>query len=210
MVLDPTTPGKHINRRLLLTLHQDGLLDILAGMIVISFGIIPLLDDSGLGAGWRQVIFLSLYGLEVAGVMILKKKVTQPRAGLVVLSRSTQRKISTVLLVLNLAIFLLFIASYLFELKIGDVLGQYQLSIILGLAFLAILTVTGIMIKAYRFSLYGLLVFASYLGAEHLFLDGKTQHHGIPLASLISGGFIVLIGVILLTRFVNVYKVDNQ
>ena len=30
MVIDPTTPTRDINRRLLLTIHQDGLFDIMA------------------------------------------------------------------------------------------------------------------------------------------------------------------------------------
>lgn len=209
MILDPTTPGKHINRRILLSLHQDGLLDILAGLIIITFGIIPLLDASGLGAGWRQVIFLSLYGLEVAGVLILKKKITQPRAGLVVISGKMQRKIGLILLVLNLLIFLFFVVNYLFDLNIGKQLGQYQLSILLGLVFLMMLTVTGIMIKAFRFSVYGLLVLVSYLASEHLFLAGKIPHHGIPLASMISGGIIVLSGILLLYKFLGRYKLEN-
>jgi hypothetical protein len=46
MVIDPTSPTKDINRRLLLTLHQDGLLDVLAGLIVATFGMIPILDET--------------------------------------------------------------------------------------------------------------------------------------------------------------------
>ena len=61
MVIDPTSPTRDINRRIMLNLHQDGLLDILAGLIIITFGFIPILDESGMGAGLRQIIFLSFF-----------------------------------------------------------------------------------------------------------------------------------------------------
>ncbi|MCK4749645.1 MAG: hypothetical protein KAT15_21470 [Bacteroidales bacterium] len=38
MIKDPISPTRDINHRLLLSLHQDGLFDILAGLIVITFG----------------------------------------------------------------------------------------------------------------------------------------------------------------------------
>ena len=209
MVFDPTSPSRHINKRLLLSLHQDGLLDILAGLIVITFGIIPLLDASGMGAGWRQVIFLSLYGIEVGGILMLKKRITLPRSGMVVISRKVRRKISLILLAANLSVFLFVIANYLFDL-IGDLFGQYQLSILLGLIFMLMLTVSGIMMSASRYSLYGLLVFACFMFSEYLFWEGKTIHHGIPLAALVSGGIMVVTGTFLLRKFIRDYKPDNQ
>ncbi len=54
MVIDPTSPTRDINRRLLLSLHQDGLLDILAGLIVATFGLIPILDETGMNTGIRR------------------------------------------------------------------------------------------------------------------------------------------------------------
>lgn len=210
MVFDPTSPTKHINRRLLLALHQDGLLDILAGLIVITFCIIPLLDESGMGAGLRQVIFLSLYGIELGIVLMLKRRITFPRAGLVHITRSRRRKISLILLILNLGLFSFFVANYIFDFSFAELLGPYQLSILLGLAFMLLLSVSGIMIRAPRFLLFGILVFLSFVGSEYLFLGGKTPHHGIPLAGFVSGGVMVLTGLFLLMSFIRKYKPDNQ
>ena len=210
MIPDPTSPTRHINKRLLLTLHQDGLLDILAGLIVITFGIIPLLDESGLGAGWRQVIFLSLYGIEVFGFLTLKKRICTPRIGMVILSRKKRRKLSLILLAFNLALFFFFIASYIFDLKIAEHLGKYQLSMMLGLTFMILLSVSGAMLNAGRFAVYGVIVFISFVGSEHLFLENRILHHGIPLATLISGGLMVLYGTYLLRRYIREYKIENQ
>lgn len=210
MILDPTSPTRDINKRLLLSIHQDGLLDILAGLIVITFGIIPLLDASGLGAGLRQVIFLSLYGIEVFGIMMLKKKISTPRLGMVIISRNKSRKYSLIMLMINLSLFLFFVASYLFDLNILDLLGQYQLSIMLGLIFMLLLSVSGAMLRAPRYAIYGLIIFICFVGSEHLFLEAKTAHHGIPLAALISGGLMVLSGSYLLMRFIQDYRIDNQ
>lgn len=210
MIFDPTSPTKQINKRLLLSLHQDGLLDVLAGLIVITFCIIPLLDESGMGAGLRQVVFLSLYGIELGGVLMLKKRITLPRAGLVHISRSSRRKISLILLLLNLGVFSFFVANYVFDLGFSDLLGPLQLSILLGLAFMLMLSVSGVMIRAPRFLLYGFLVFLCFVGSEHLFLEGKLPHHGIPFAGMISGGIMITTGLWLLMIFMRNYKPDNQ
>ncbi len=55
MGIDSTSPTREINKRLLLTLHQDGLLDVLAGLIVITFGFIPILDETSMSPVTKQI-----------------------------------------------------------------------------------------------------------------------------------------------------------
>ena len=208
MVIDPTSPTRDINRRLLLTLHQDGLLDVLAGLIVATFGMIPILDETGLNTGLRQVIILSIYGVSVVLILWLKRRITLPRSGFVKLSRKTTSKMSISMLIVNVVLFLLFAGVYIFEVSIWEYFGSYQLSVPLGLIFLVMLTVSGALLKAPRFHLYGLVVLISFVGFEHLYLEGIVRHHGIPCAAFISGGIIIIIGLIHLYRFMNQYNAD--
>ncbi|MCK4746471.1 MAG: hypothetical protein KAT15_05525, partial [Bacteroidales bacterium] len=205
---DPTSPTRDINRRLLLSLHQDGLLDVLAGLIVVTFGLIPILDESGLNAGLRQVIFLTFYFVEVFGVIWLKRRITLPRTGLVELSRKTTSRPSLVMLIVNVIIFLVFAGSYAFNIPIWDLFGSYQLSIPLGLIFLIMFTVSGALLKAPRFYIYGILVMITFVLFEHLYVKGIVVHHGIPPAGFISGGLIALSGLIHLRKFLIKYRIE--
>jgi len=54
-----------------MSIHQDGFYDILAGVIVIIFGLIPILDATGLTPGVRQVILLSIYGTSIFFILWL-------------------------------------------------------------------------------------------------------------------------------------------
>ena len=207
--MNRTAPSREINRRLMLSIHQDGLLDVLAGLIIATFGIIPLLDDTGMNPGVRQVIFLSCYLLEVVSIMWLKRVVTLPRTGLVNLSRRTTSRISLILLGINLVIFLFFLGSYLFDWPLKERFGSFQLSIPLGLIWLILLSSVGALLRAMRFSLYGVVVLVILILGEFLWSKGILQNHGIPLASFLSGGCIALSGSILLARFLRKYRIDR-
>jgi hypothetical protein len=205
---ESTSPTREINRRLMLSLHQDGLFDLLAGTIVITFGLIPLLDSTGLNPGLRQVIILLCYGLGILTVLMLKRKITVPRSGFVKLQKRTTSRLSLILLIVNVLIFLFFVANYLFEIPLSDLFGSYELSVPLGLIFLVMFSVTGGLLKAVRFSLYGLLVFTAFVLCENLFLKGHISHHGIPLAAFTSGGIIIVTGLIKLREFIVSYNAE--
>jgi len=203
-----SSPTREINRRLLMSIHQDGFFDILAGLIVINFGWIPILDSAGLNPGVRQTILLTFYGLSVFIVLWLKRRVTLPRSGYVQLSKKTTSRLSIIMLIVNIVLFLIFGGVYLLDIPLWSYFGSYQLSVPLGLIFMVLFSFSGGLLKAVRFYLYGILVLFSFVGSEHLFLMGRVAHHGIPLAAFISGGVICISGCILLYRFIQRYNVD--
>ncbi len=206
MVTDAKSPTRDINRRLLLTLHQDGLLDVLAGLIVSTFGFVPILDETGLNPGVRQILILSFYGASILAVLWLKRRITLPRSGYVKLTSRFTSRLSLIILIVNVLIFILFAGAFIFDLELWEYFGDYQMSVPLGLIFLVMLTVSGGLLKASRFFLYGILVFCAYVIFEHLFLKGMVGNHGIPLAAFLSGGVMILSGVMHLYRFMNRYS----
>jgi hypothetical protein len=67
----------------------------------------------------------------------------------------------------------------------------------------------GAILKAVRFHLYGILELAIFVMAEHLFNLGLLEHHGIPAASFLAGGMLVLSGLLILFRFLKKYPLDR-
>lgn len=202
------SPTREINKRLLLSIHQDGFFDMLAGLIVINFGCIPILDASGLNPGVRQVILLSFYGLTIGIIWWLKRRIVTPRAGYVKLAKKTTSRISVILLIVNIVLFVLFGGVYLLDIPLWSYFGSYQLSLPLGLLFMVMFSFSAGLLKATRFYLYGLLVLFSFVGSEHLYLKGLAVHHGIPLAAFFSGGIVFLSGCIFLIRFMRMYSAE--
>jgi hypothetical protein len=115
---------------------------------------------------------------------------------------------SIIMLIINVLIFIVFAGTYIFEIPVWDYFGSYQMSVPLGLIFLLLFTVSGALLKASRFYLFGLFVMLSFVAAEHFFILGYIQHHGIPLAAFASGGGIILTGVVYLIRFIKRYNTD--
>jgi hypothetical protein len=202
------SPTREINKRLLLSIHQDGFFDMLAGLIIINFGWVPILDETGMNPGVRQVLLLSFYGLSIGIILWLKKRISTPRSGYVKLAKKTTSRLAIIMLLVNITLFLIFAGVYVLDIPLWSYFGSYQLSIPLGLIFLVLFSFSGSLLKAVRFHLYGLLVLLSFIGSEYLYLNGRALHHGIPLAAFVSGGIIFGTGLVFLYRFLRMYRID--
>jgi hypothetical protein len=202
------SPVREVNKRILLSIHQDGLFDILGGLIVVNFGWVPILDATGLNPGVRQLILLSFYALSMVLILWLKRRISTPRAGYVKLTKKTASRLAVIMLIVNMVLFLIFAGVYVLDLPWWAYLGSYQMSIPLGLIFLVLFSFSGSLLKAARFHLYGILVFAAYIGSEHLYVKGVNVHHGITLAAFASGGIILFSGILILLKFIRMYSAD--
>lgn len=194
--------SQHIRKRLMLNFHRDGLIDILGGMIVVTFGTVPLLDETGMHPGIRQMLLFAMFGAEAGLFLLLKRVITQPRAGRIRLLKQQARRIWVSLLVLNLFLLVFVLAGSLTSLPILGFAAEYQLSVSLGLIFLGMFTMVAAILRVNRFYLYGILVITSFMWMEHLFFRGALSHHGIPAACLITGATMSATGGILLARFI--------
>ena len=201
----PTTP-REINRRIFLNLHQDGILDMLGGSIVLTFGLIPILDSTPMGPGLRQVLLLGIYFIEILAVILLKNHITFPRAGRVIMRPEKRKALSLTFLIVNIALFLLLAGSSLAGWSPADRLGQFRLPVLLGSLFLLLFSVSGVLLKAARFHAYGLLVLGAYLLSGFLYSRGFGTNDGIPAAAFSSGGIILFCGATLFILFLRKYK----
>ena len=177
----------------------DGLWDVFIGCFLLEFAIAPLLSKS-LGDFWSSFIFLPFLGLVYLVIRLIRKNVVAPRIGTFKFGEPRQkklRKLSIVMVAINLAIFLLGLIAYL-------LLDKFSNGILMG-ALLGILIMVGFSAAAYfleypRLYLYGSLLLLAPLAGEWLYANHGASHHGFPVVFGFSSGFIIVVGLITFAR----------
>lgn len=193
---------KKLERRAYLTYHQDGLLDLTFGVIIIGIGLIFLTDGSvGFFLSWMPfVVYLSL-----------KRSITVPRLGYVEfrLQRSRKDNLFTIGFVMLLAIVVggIFLLGALSAMEgtssePGDSIDQYIWMAISGVG--AVLFVGAVLaIRVRRLVLYSTLTAIMVIAGFLLDLN--------PAIYLIILGAVVFItGLVMLVRFLRKYPPQNK
>lgn len=189
-----------LKRKVYFAYHQDGILDLVAGSVVLGFGADMLTGNIFfLMAGWLMIM---LY-------MIIKQRVTIPRFGYV---RFDSEKVTLakglVALVIGVLFFLLFLAFYFFASRqtaspaMEAWIQRYHMvplsAMLFGLPALAAALVLGLK----RFYLYALL--AVGLPAMGAWLNIPTY---LPIMA--TGLIILAFGAVLLANFLKSYPLNN-
>jgi hypothetical protein len=179
---------------------NDGIVEIIAGLPVLSFGLGMIFDAS---------LFFILTGLPVALFLPLKRAITIPRLGYVKFSPERQRKISkslvlmfvagSISLLLGIAVFVGF-QGEVFNFR--DFMMEYGL-LVFGVVMASAFALVAIFFESTRFFGYGALVFGAWLVSYLLDIEP-----GVPVS--IAGGVIALIGVGLLVRFLVQYPLPKE
>jgi len=177
----------------------DGLWDVFIGCFVLEFAIAPLLSKS-LGDFWSSFIFLPFLGLVYLVIRLIRKNVIAPRIGSVELGKPRQkklRKLSIVMVVINLVILLLGLVAYL-------VFDRFSNGILMG-TLLGIFIMVGFSAAAYyleypRLFIYGSLLMIAPLVGEWLYKFQGASHHGFPVVFGFSSGFMIMAGLVTFAR----------
>ena len=117
--------------------------DVFIGCFLLEFAIAPLLSKS-LGDFWSSFIFLPFLGLVYLVIRLIRKNIIAARIGSVELGKPRQkklRKLSIVMVTINLAIFLLGLAAYFLS-------EGFSTGILMGI-LLGILIMVGFSAAAY-------------------------------------------------------------
>ncbi len=177
--------------------QQDGLIDIIIGLMIIAFGLNMVFDNSAfLFMGWFPII---LY-------VPMKNRITVPRIGYVKFYASNKIVIGLVLaglLVLMLGMFVFFISGPdIISPEFQVWLKQYYmllLGVVAALCFLGAGALTGIT-RLYFYSVLILVIFS--LG---------TWFNSLPALYVILTGVIVeAVGIWMLVRFLRNYPLAEQ
>jgi hypothetical protein len=192
-----------LKRKVYLAYHQDGILDLVAGSVVLGFGLNMLTDN---------IVFLMIGWLAMMLYVLIKQRVTVPRFGYVRFeSEKVTIKKAWISVGIGVLLVLFFLTLNIFVSRkptSPDTLAWIQRyhmvplsTMLFGLPALA----AAIFLGLKRFYLYALL--AAGLPLVGAWLNVETY---IPIVTI--GGVMIAFGVVLLASFLQKYplKVEGE
>jgi hypothetical protein len=208
------TPAQAHRRLTQLVNYEDGLWDIMLGLVFLALSVFPATREI-LGPVWNMVLFLIVLAALAAGLGLARRTVSAPRLGRVRMRHTPQKAILSVLLGLTLSATLgLLFVTLRNPQWIADVVGAMLpgwagdlfVDVIAMAMVVAVFSVMGYLSRVGRLFLYGWLI-----GLGNLASTALTHYAGVafnlPLA--VASIVIVAIGVVLLARFLRKYPVHT-
>ena len=195
-----------MERKILRSFHQDGLLDLFLGLMLAQFAVTPLMHQHGVGDSWYYAIWLTVYTAAVLGMNWAKRTIVGPRLGLVKLSR--EQKVKLRRLTWFSVIFSVLIAAFaggIVAFKKDIHASEWTFSILMALGLLLSFSSLSAVTREVRFLFYGILVSAASLAGEVLYRRAGVPYHGFPLSFGTASLALIGIGVFLFIRFIQKY-----
>jgi hypothetical protein len=207
------TNFRKIQQRIIqLTSFEDGFWDLLLGIIFLLLAVYPVTRER-LGPEWNVVLFLSLLALMVMGQLALRYSVSGPRIGYVMARRSPKLR-----LLLILTVGLVLITSGLLMLTLLSPRAEsasslpakasagrgYMVEIIVLFVLGGLFSLMGYLFRVTRLYFYGWMLGLTNLASIYM------EHNAgwtFQIPSAIAAGIILLIGFVLLVRFLRKYPV---
>jgi len=205
----PLTPREAHKRTIRLVNYEDGLWDILLGLTFLALSVFPVTRRM-LGPEINLGLFLAVLALLVVGLTLVRRSLSVPRIGIVKMRRTPQKTALTislfvmVLITLGLVVVTLRFPAWLPRLSgskpgwVSDLQVDIALTVVLIGVFSAMAYLTGV-VPVY---IYGWLIGLGNLASTALILYAGFTFN-LPLA--IASTVIILIGVVLLVRFIYRY-----
>lgn len=187
-----------IERKAYMSYHEDGLVDIAIGIVILLWGIFLLTEPSGL---------IGLLGVLAFAIWYFGKRwITYPRTGVIQPSRKMEKRYR------NLAIFLFVIGLIAFGgILIGRIYfafpSNYTLSI-LGLVLAFGVALLAFLLNANRLYVYAGLIFIAFAAGEALSAN-IASFDAFAVLVVIAGALILLSGLGILVRFLRKYPVPQ-
>lgn len=207
---------KQIERNVYTSFHQDGLIDLFLGFIMLVSILSSTLDASGVSDSVRIVIYLPL--MVILGpvlYMLGKRYITFPRMGYVKLGSKQKRKRRIVIFaIMNAVLLTLVILTIILGNKagkVGSVFGikaEFWSSAVVTLIIIGIFSIIAFVLMTPRFYLLGLIVGMSeplYMLLKHF---TYIKYIGV-IAYGIPGVLLIILGTVLLKRFVKKYPLPK-
>jgi len=185
---------KEIEKKAYRFTFQDGIYDIMFGVLLVSFALAPIIREV-IGLGYILFVVIPAPLILVLG----KKYITVPRIGIVKFGlkrRDAYKKLVTISVILVIITFILLIMTITktFPGTLGTMLDGFAVPLIIGIS---------------TFWVYGLIIGVGIIVAEVLY---KTV--GTPLAGIITFGIpgilILFYGVLILSRFLRKYPLPKE
>jgi hypothetical protein len=183
---------KELERKAFASYFEDGLWDIFLGILMAGMGIRSLTDNVGF-------TLLAMAGIPV--LFLGKKVITLPRMGYVRFSQTRKDKQMKVLWVLIISVIATFVLLSLVVSRLGP---SVIIAALMGISFAGVFCVIAYYMDFRCLYLYGIL-FGITVWLTEVF--GSPAG---PVASIISGGIALSIGLIQFIRFLHKYPVLEE
>lgn len=187
--------------------HEDGLWDIMIGLTLIIFMVIPLyLSETGLSDFWSSFIMLIPYALIFLTIKTIRTRIVGPRIGFFKIGQSRRKKIRVLHLLLAILLVLGVIFSLLaFDLFIPMEGNAWFFPLFMSSLFLFMFAAAAFLLSGPRFFAYGVVIAFFVPAGEILFRKGTLMHHGFPAAFGTAALIIILTGIVKLVLFIKRY-----
>jgi len=199
---------KEAEREVFHSTANDGLWDIFLGIFFLEFVIAPFLSES-MGDFWSAAVFLPVWAVAYLVIRFLRKKVVEPRIGVVKFGTarvSKMKRFSYVMLAFNvIALGLGVWAAFSVESASGDSI-PYMFSLVLLSGF----SLAAFFLEINRLYLYGLLIALAPIAGEWLWDHGYASHHGWPVTFGVISGIMILVGLSMFVRVLRSSSAPND
>ncbi len=182
--------------------YRDGLRELYIGMVMLSMGLIPLLEHWGVSRFIGYILFI---GLPMVAFLFVERRAVKPRLGYVQFSPARRKKLALIPFWIALGVTLTFGLMILtiggqFPGRVGEVWEGWLIPLFLCSLILAIFTVLAWYLENPRFYLIGLL-FGISLGLSEILRNlWSAPWRELTLFGL-SGGMVLVMGLVSFRRF---------
>lgn len=195
---NPNIPKNNNLRRKLLTLyHQDGILDLVAGICLVLLALVM---------AFEQTAFIGMIGIPAIFYIPLKNQISIPRMGLIRFeSPKKSRHLLTIITLLGVTLLILFVLGATLlsgSDAVREMIWQNEI-LIFALLLAGFLFIVGAFMKNQRFMFYAL---------TSIILIALSQVFDLRLWIPVAGSafIMVLFGAILLIQFRRHYPIPNR
>lgn len=199
---------KEAERKVFHSTANDGLWDIFLGIFFLEFVIAPFLSES-MGDFWSAAIFLPVWAVAYSVIRFLRKKMVEPRIGVVKFGPtriSKMKRFSYVMLAFNvIALGLGVWAAFSVDKASGDPI-PFMFSLVLLSGF----SLAAFFLDINRLYFYGLLMAFAPVVGEWLWKNGYASHHGWPVTFGVISGIMILIGMSMFIRVLRSAPIPNE
>jgi len=198
---------KSAERKAFSLTFEDGLWDIMLGLVVMIFAVAPLLAEP-LGDFWSSMIFLPIWAAAAWIVKLLKKKAVEPRVGRVNLGLPRKKRLFRLNIVFLVTLTLTFVSGFLALLEIGAAVQWWV--VLNAAAALILFSVAAYVLQQNRFYIYGGLVSLAPIVGEWLWSQYQVSHHGYPVTFGLASAVIILTGIARFILFLRAYQIPEE
>ncbi|MDH5605754.1 MAG: hypothetical protein OEY93_02595 [Anaerolineae bacterium] len=188
---------------------QDGLWEILLGIILLSLGASNIVRDQW-GFPWIYLPLVLVIITLVPGMRMVKKALTIPRIGLVQFNpqrKAKFKRVNTLLTSLVLFTFIVILLPKILNFGAGmPALPYWFIDALFGLLVVGFFTFLSFALETRRVFFYG-LIFGASMPGDVIYKQefGST----FPMFSIIAGFVILVSGIVVLVRFLRQFPIPE-